>query len=83
MTVHSTDDLPSSPADIDAVKPQRHGAGRRSRWDLRTLRELWRFKDYGRPERKSLVLGVLMNGGQMAANLAAPWPGPRSTCWIP
>ncbi|MCG2624902.1 ABC transporter ATP-binding protein/permease [Arthrobacter sp. I2-34] len=74
MTVHSTDDLPSSPADIEAVKPQRHGAGRRSRWDLSTLRELWRFKDYGRPERKSLVLGVLMNGGQMAANLAAPWP---------
>src|SRR6478752_1195472 len=74
MTVHSTDDLQSSPADIDAVKPRRHGAGRRSRWDLSTLRELWRFKDYGRPERKSLVLGVLMNGGQMAANLAAPWP---------
>ncbi|SDM03183.1 ABC transporter ATP-binding protein [Arthrobacter sp. ok362] len=58
----------------NAVKPQRQGAGRRSRWDLSTLRELWRFKDYGRPERKSLVLGVLMNGGQMAANLAAPWP---------
>ncbi|MFF2244400.1 ABC transporter ATP-binding protein [Arthrobacter sp. NPDC058130] len=74
MTLHSTNDLPSGPADIDSVKPQRHGAGRRSRWDLSTLRELWRFKDYGRPERKSLVLGVLMNGGQMAANLAAPWP---------
>lgn len=74
MTVHSTDDLPSSPEDIDEVNPQRHGAGRRSRWDLSTLGELWRFKDYGRPERKSLVLGVLMNGGQMAANLAAPWP---------
>ena len=63
------------PADIDAAKPRGHGAGRRSaRGDLSTLRELWRFKDYGRPERKSLVLGVLMNGGQMAANLAAPWP---------
>ena len=74
MTVHSTNNLPSGPAGIDADKPQKHGAGRRSRWDLSTLRELWRFRDYGRPERKSLVLGVLMNGGQMAANLAAPWP---------
>src|SRR5689334_8164086 len=62
------------PADIDTVTPRRHAAGRRSRWDLSTLHELWRFKDYGRPERRSLVLGVLMNGGQMAANLAAPWP---------
>src|SRR5689334_3889542 len=62
------------PADIDTVTPRRHGAGRRSSGGLSTLRELWRFKDYGRPERKSLVLGVLMNGGQMAASLAAPWP---------
>ena len=60
------------PADIDAAKPRGHGAGRRSSGGLSTLRELWRFKDYGRPERKSLVLGVLMNGGQMAASLAAP-----------
>ena len=60
------------PADIEAVKPRGHGAGWRSL--VSTLRELWRFKDYGRPERKSLILGVLMNGGQMAANLAAPWP---------
>lgn len=74
MTLHPTNDLPSGPADISQSKPQRQGAGRRSSWDLSTLRELWRFKDYGRRERKSLVLGVLMNGGQMAANLAAPWP---------
>jgi hypothetical protein len=25
-------------------------------------------------EQKALVLGVLMNGGEMAASLAAPWP---------
>ena len=42
--------------------------------DLSTLRELWRFKDYGRPERRPLALGMLMNGGEMAADLAAPWP---------
>jgi ATP-binding cassette subfamily B protein/subfamily B ATP-binding cassette protein MsbA len=74
MTVHCTNDLPSGPADTDSNKPHRQGPGRRPRWDLSTLRELWRFKYYGRRERKSLVLGVLMNGGQMAANLAAPWP---------
>ena len=66
------------PADTDEVEPRGHGPGRRSRRDLstlrETLRELWRFKGYGRPERKSLALGVLMNGGQMAADLAAPWP---------
>ena len=62
------------PADTAAVKTRRHGVGRRSRWDLSTLRELWRFKDYGRPERKALTLGVLMRGGEMAADLAAPWP---------
>ena len=45
-----------------------------SRWDLSTLRELWRFKDYGRPERSRSSGGVLMNGGEMAASLAAPWP---------
>ena len=62
------------PADTAPIRTRRDSVGRRSRWDLSTLRELWRFKDYGRPERKSLVLGMLMNGGQMAANLAAPWP---------
>ena len=62
------------PADTTAGKTRRKGVGRRSRWDLSTLRELWRFKDYGRPERKALTLGVLMRGGEMAAGLAAPWP---------
>jgi ATP-binding cassette subfamily B protein/subfamily B ATP-binding cassette protein MsbA len=62
------------PADTAPVRTRSDGARRRSRWDLSTLRELWRFKDYGRPERKALTLGVLMNGGEMAADLAAPWP---------
>jgi ATP-binding cassette subfamily B protein/subfamily B ATP-binding cassette protein MsbA len=66
------------PADTAAVKTRRdgtgRGSGRRSRWDLSTLRELWRFKDYGRPERRALALGMLMNGGELAADLAAPWP---------
>jgi ATP-binding cassette subfamily B protein len=42
--------------------------------DISTLRELWRFKDYARPERRALGLGVAMRGGQLVANLAAPWP---------
>ena len=60
------------PADTGKVRTRSDGVGRRSRWDLSTLRELWRFKDYGRPERKALTLGVLMRGGEMAAGLAAP-----------
>ena len=66
--------LGQPPTDIDAVQPRRHGPGGRSSGARSTLRELWRFKDYGRPERRSLVLGVLMNGGRVAAGLAAPWP---------
>ncbi|MDP9209741.1 MAG: hypothetical protein M3O65_14895 [Actinomycetota bacterium] len=61
------------PADTAAGKTRRKG-GRRSRWDLSTLRELWRFKDYGRPERKALTLGVLMRGGEMVAGLAGRAP---------
>ncbi|MBO0875476.1 MAG: ABC transporter ATP-binding protein [Pseudonocardia sp.] len=44
------------------------------RRDLGTLRELWRFKDYARPERRRLLLGVLMRAGELLADLAAPWP---------
>ncbi len=36
--------------------------------------ELWRFKDYVGPEWRPLAGGMLMNGGEMAASLAAPWP---------
>ena len=46
------------PADTAPVRTRSDGVGRRSRWDLSTLRELWRFKDYGRPERRPLALPV-------------------------
>jgi ATP-binding cassette subfamily B protein/subfamily B ATP-binding cassette protein MsbA len=42
--------------------------------DVGTLRELWRFKDYARPQRRPLVLGVGMRGLELVADLAAPWP---------
>ena len=42
--------------------------------DIGTLRELWRFKDYAWPERVPLLLGVAMRAGELAADLAAPWP---------
>ncbi|HEY2100051.1 MAG TPA: ABC transporter ATP-binding protein [Pseudonocardia sp.] len=44
------------------------------RRDIGTLRELWRFKDYARPERGPLLGGVAMRGLELAADLAAPWP---------
>jgi ATP-binding cassette subfamily B protein len=42
--------------------------------DVGTLRELWRFKDYARPERRPLLWGVVMRGFELVADLAAPWP---------
>ncbi|HZS20892.1 MAG TPA: ABC transporter transmembrane domain-containing protein, partial [Pseudonocardiaceae bacterium] len=42
--------------------------------DIGTLRQLWRFRDYGRAELRSLVLGTAMRGCELAADLAAPWP---------
>jgi ATP-binding cassette, subfamily B, bacterial len=54
-----------------AVKGGVSGLGRR---DVGTLRELWRFKDYARPERGPLLAGVGMRGVELAADLAAPWP---------
>jgi ATP-binding cassette, subfamily B, bacterial len=42
--------------------------------DVGTLRQLWRFRNYGRAELRSLVLGTAMRGGELAADLAAPWP---------
>ena len=42
--------------------------------DTSTLRQLWRFRDYGRAELRSLVVGTGMRGCQLAADLAAPWP---------
>jgi ATP-binding cassette subfamily B protein len=42
--------------------------------DLGTLRQLWRFRDYGRAELRSLLIGVVMRACELAADLAAPWP---------
>jgi ATP-binding cassette subfamily B protein len=42
--------------------------------DIGTLRELWRFRDYGRAELRPLLLGVLMRALELLADLAAPWP---------
>jgi ATP-binding cassette, subfamily B, bacterial len=42
--------------------------------DIGTLRQLWRFRNYGRAELRSLVLGTAMRGCELAADLAAPWP---------
>ena len=42
--------------------------------DIGTLRQLWRFRDYGRAELRSLLLGTAMRGCELAADLAAPWP---------
>ena len=42
--------------------------------DSGTLRALWRFRRYGQVEMRWLLLGVAMRGGELAADLAAPWP---------
>ncbi|WP_433554960.1 ABC transporter ATP-binding protein [Pseudonocardia xinjiangensis] len=42
--------------------------------DIGTLRALWRFRKYGQAELRSLLLGVLMRGCELVADLAAPWP---------
>ncbi|HEY2204424.1 MAG TPA: ABC transporter ATP-binding protein [Pseudonocardia sp.] len=42
--------------------------------DIGLLRQIWRFRDYGRRQIRSLLLGVLMRVGELAADLAAPWP---------
>jgi ATP-binding cassette, subfamily B, bacterial len=39
-----------------------------------TLRQLWRFRDYGRAELRSLLTGVVMRTCELIADLAAPWP---------
>jgi ATP-binding cassette subfamily B protein/subfamily B ATP-binding cassette protein MsbA len=42
--------------------------------DVGTLRALWRFRDYARPELRALGWGVGMRGAELVADLAAPWP---------
>jgi len=61
----------SSGVAVAAVSGAGDGVARR---DIGTLRELWRFRDYARPERRPLLWGVVMRGFELAADLAAPWP---------
>src|SRR6476659_6321270 len=57
-------------ADTAATGPSRPGDVP----DIGTLRQLWRFRDYGRAELRSLLLGTAMRGCELVADLAAPWP---------
>jgi ABC-type multidrug transport system fused ATPase/permease subunit len=42
--------------------------------DIGLLRQLWRFRSYGRPHLGVLSLGVLLRVGELIADLARPWP---------
>jgi ATP-binding cassette subfamily B protein len=42
--------------------------------DLGMLRQLWQFREYGRRELRPLLVGVGMRIGELAADLATPWP---------
>src|SRR5882724_11778962 len=66
----------TTPPDISAAAPPVRSATADGlpRRDIGTLRELWRFRDYARPERRALLLGVLLRGLELAADLATPWP---------
>src|SRR4051794_41742124 len=61
---------PKSGSDAADISPSRPGDVP----DISTLRQLWRFRDYGRAELRSLLLGSAMAGCELAADLAAPWP---------
>jgi ATP-binding cassette subfamily B protein/subfamily B ATP-binding cassette protein MsbA len=60
-------------SDGSTAEGRNAGDGLPSR-DISTLRELWRFRDYARPERRALLGGVAMRGLELVADLAAPWP---------
>jgi subfamily B ATP-binding cassette protein MsbA len=42
--------------------------------DLGLLRQLWRFRHYGRSELRPLLFGLLARVGELLADLATPWP---------
>ncbi|HEY4006990.1 MAG TPA: hypothetical protein VGM60_17635, partial [Pseudonocardia sp.] len=42
--------------------------------DLGLLRQIWRFRQYGRAELRPLLTGVGMRVGELASDLATPWP---------
>ena len=45
-----------------------------SRAEPGLMSTLWRFRAYGRPHRRPLLLGVLCRAGELLADLAVPWP---------
>jgi ABC-type multidrug transport system fused ATPase/permease subunit len=49
-------------------------AGLTGRPDLGLLRQIWRFRQYGRAELRPLLTGVGMRVGELASDLATPWP---------
>lgn len=57
-----------TPAD-EATSPELIG-----RTDIGLLRQLWRFRAYGRRELRPLVAGVVARFFELLADLAAPWP---------
>ena len=59
---------------VGSVTESGHAADGRAPEDIGTLRQLWRFRDYGRTELRWLLVGVVMRGCELAADLAAPWP---------
>lgn len=42
--------------------------------DIGLLKQLWRFRAYGRRELRPLLFGVAMRFGELLSDLAAPWP---------
>jgi ATP-binding cassette subfamily B protein/subfamily B ATP-binding cassette protein MsbA len=69
----ATSDAQAGSVAVAAAAPETaRSTGRRG--DSGTLRELWRFRRYGQVELRWLLLGVAMRGGELAADLAAPWP---------
>ena len=42
--------------------------------DMGLLRQLWRFRAYGRDQLRPLLIGVAMRAGELVADLATPWP---------
>ncbi|MBO0875109.1 MAG: ABC transporter ATP-binding protein [Pseudonocardia sp.] len=46
----------------------------RNQGDVGLLRQLWRFRAYGRRELRPLVLGVGLRFAELVADLVAPWP---------
>jgi ATP-binding cassette, subfamily B, bacterial len=58
----------------NAASPSVRRAGAGSGRDAGTIRELWRFREFARPELGSLLLGVVFRAAETLADLATPWP---------